>query len=183
MMIDVLSGKGGTGKTTLAMQIAGMVAKKYRVGVLDFDAQRSASDFYAYAITRGELSFIVSDDMKSLKKCDLILVDHPPAMLKTLGKIAVLTIQPSFYDVSAARKLTEKLSGIRVIDVLNRWSSNRADDQILLDEMKPAAVVRDRSIYRRVTSMGLTIASPEVDTLYSIKEARAEIAHIIKLFN
>lgn len=178
--VDFMSGKGGTGKTTLALHTAAMFAHNgIKTAVLDLDRDSaSASSWYAYAKEQGrEVPFVVTRERNV--KCDVLIVDHPPHIdSKPLGEVVVLTVRPAMFDVLAARRAAASLKNTRVIDVLNALNVSRSEEKQIAEDIEPAVVVRDRSIYKRTLSAGFTLMSPEVATWYSAGNAKREINEI-----
>lgn len=178
--VDFMSGKGGTGKTTLALHTAAMFAHNgIKTAVLDLDRDSaSASSWYAYAKEQGrEVPFIVTRERNV--KCDVLIVDHPPHIdSKPLGEVVVLTVRPAMFDVLAARRAAAQLNGVRVIDVLNALNVSRSEEKQIVEDIEPAVVVRDRSIYKRTLSAGKTVMSDDASNLYGAREARKEIYEI-----
>jgi len=119
VVITVAQQKGGTGKTTLAANLAAALASSRRVALLDIDPQKSLTRWHA--LRRGRLqeaaAMTFSDvagwrlaaELDRLKQShDVVLVDSPPqidtdARLAVRGADLVLVpVQPSPPDVWAA---------------------------------------------------------------------------------
>jgi chromosome partitioning protein len=119
VVITVAQQKGGTGKTTLAANIAVAFAQTRRVALLDIDPQKSLGRWHSLRRERLEqaAALVFSDmsgwrlpaELDRLKRDhDLVLVDSPP-QLDTDARVAVraadlvlVPIQPSMPDVWAA---------------------------------------------------------------------------------
>jgi chromosome partitioning protein len=119
VVITVAQQKGGTGKTTLAANIAAAFATERRVGLLDIDPQKSLGRWHSLrrARLRQAATLAFSDisgwrlpaELERLKRDhDLVVIDSPP-QLDTDARVAVraadlvlVPIQPSMPDVWAA---------------------------------------------------------------------------------
>jgi chromosome partitioning protein len=139
IVITVAQQKGGTGKTTLAANLAAALGREQRVALLDIDPQRSLTRWHALRSERNtqpsKLTFSdvsgwrLSAELDRLKRShDVVLVDTPPqidtdARLAIRGaSIVLVPVQPSPPDVWAAEG-TLKLAS---------------------DENRPAAIVLNR---------------------------------------
>jgi len=118
VVITVAQQKGGTGKTTLAANIAAALAPSWRVALLDIDPQKSLSRWHSLRRARPQqaASLAFSDisgwrlpvELERLKHVhDVVLIDSPP-QLDTDARVAVraadlvlVPIQPSLPDVWA----------------------------------------------------------------------------------
>ena len=117
VVITVAQQKGGTGKTTLAANIAAAFATERRVGLLDIDPQKSRWHSLRRARLQQAATLAFSDisgwrlpaELERLKRDhDLVVIDSPP-QLDTDARVAVraadlvlVPIQPSMPDVWAA---------------------------------------------------------------------------------
>jgi chromosome partitioning protein len=119
VVITVAQQKGGTGKTTLAANIAAAFAPSRRVALLDIDPQKSLGRWHglrkarleqAAALTFSDTSgWRLPTELERLKRDhDVVLIDSPP-QLDTDARVAVraadivvVPIQPSVPDVWAA---------------------------------------------------------------------------------
>ena len=118
IVITVAQQKGGTGKTTLAANLAAALAPTTRVALLDIDPQKSLTRWHAIRTERNgqpELTFSdvsgwrLATELERLKRGhDVVLIDSPPqidtdARLAIRGADLVLVpVQPSPPDVWAA---------------------------------------------------------------------------------
>jgi chromosome partitioning protein len=119
IVITVAQQKGGTGKTTLAANLAAGLAPTARVALLDIDPQRSLTRWHAIRAARDPqappLTFSdvsgwrLSAELDRLKRShDVVLIDSPPqidtdARLAIRGaNLVLIPVQPSPPDVWAA---------------------------------------------------------------------------------
>jgi chromosome partitioning protein len=148
IVITVSQQKGGTGKTTLAANLAAALAKDRRVALLDIDPQRSLTRWYslrdarvneAAALTFSDVSgWRLTAELDRLKRThDVVLVDTPP-QIDTDAKLAVrganlvlVPVQPSPPDVWAAEG-TLKLA-----------ADEKRPAAILLNRVPPSSRLRD----------------------------------------
>jgi len=116
LVITVAQQKGGTGKTTLAANIAAALASSCRVALLDIDPQKSLGRWHSLRRARLEqaAALAFSDisgwrlpaEIDRLKRGhDVLVIDSPP-QLDTDARVAVraadlvlVPIQPSLPDV------------------------------------------------------------------------------------
>lgn len=116
--ILIANPKGGSGKTTLSVNIAGFLASRgLRVAMLDLDRQKSATLWLA---TRsGDLPGIAALDSKKPedRSCDWLVIDSPAGLhgknlahaLKLSDKI-IVPISPSLFDLNASRDFLQILA-------------------------------------------------------------------------
>jgi chromosome partitioning protein len=148
IVITVSQQKGGTGKTTLAANLAAALAKDRRVALLDVDPQRSLTRWHelrrarlqeAAALTFSDVSgWRLAAELERLKRThDIVLVDTPP-QIDTDAKLAVrganlvlIPVQPSPPDVWAAEG-TLKLA-----------ADEKRPAAIMLNRVPPTSRLRD----------------------------------------
>lgn len=120
MIISILNQKGGSGKTTIAVNLArGLQLEGHKVLIIDADSQASARDWYAAG--NAELTPVVGIDRPTLEKdirlfnkdYDFIIIDGPPklenmaiAAIKC-SNIVLIPVQPSPYDIWATEDLVD----------------------------------------------------------------------------
>ena len=177
MIIAVLNQKGGVGKTTLALNIAGYLAsRKKRVLLIDADEQHSALDWSA--VREGEPLFSVIGMPKGTihkevgiigKGFDHIVIDGPPRISSVArsaivaSDMIIIPVTPSPYDIWAAedvvtqiREVTQTLGDYKKINpffVLNRKIGNTAigrDTAIALEKYADIPVFKAQITQRVV---------------------------------
>lgn len=191
-MVSVWATKGGTGKTTLALNLAGgLAAAGSRVLLIDLDPQRSAQRLAEYAEEKGRsLPFAVRYGYpKSEPQADWVIVDHPPAHEidnKPVGDAILVPFLPGPLDWWATQAMVEALdpaTRAKVLLIASMMASNRTEERDAVAEIKPAGSISNRSIYRRTLSHGGTVFAPGDLTsgAYGLDEARREVQKIITL--
>lgn len=120
-VVAIVNQKGGTGKTTLATNLASVLAEKSRVLLIDADPQASSQNWAAGEwvspntlsvsnVGRGNLLDQVRADSRDN---DWIIIDGPPGISRTTADavraadIVLIPAKPSPLDVWAASDIVE----------------------------------------------------------------------------
>lgn len=130
-IITIANGKGGVGKSTIAINLAGALSLKAKVFLVDADPQGTVSDWFGNR--QGELPDLFSDKnlqitsvpwsaaeltanlVNQAKKFMFTIIDCGPANDKVtrtafaLSDFAIIPITPSPYDIHSARKTIDMI--------------------------------------------------------------------------
>jgi chromosome partitioning protein len=134
-IISVCNQKGGCGKTTVTMALAGaFAARKFRVLVVDGDPQGSASSWSANAPDETPFPATVvnlaragknmpMEVRKMVSDYDVVIMDCPPAVdspvpqaALLISDLAVIPLIPSPLDVAAAAPFMRLVEQVRLVN-------------------------------------------------------------------
>jgi chromosome partitioning protein len=191
MIIAFIHQKGGVGKTTLSINVAGTLAKSgKRVLYVDADPQGSALD---WAEARQEPSLftmvglpkaVIHKEIGSLSKdYDFVIIDGPPRVSEVTKSIllasdvAIIPIQPSPYDVWAAKEVIDIIKeaavyneNLKVAFAINRKIVNTAIGRDVVDALSEyeisvlQAAVGQRVIFAESASAGKIVSEIDENT-------------------
>jgi chromosome partitioning protein len=202
VVITVAQQKGGTGKTTLAANLAAALAVTHRVALLDIDPQRSLTRWNALRpATATRLSFSdvsgwrVTGELDRLKAAhDVVVIDSPPqidtdARLAIRGATLVLIpVQPSPPDIWAAEG-TLKLAAAekrRAAIVLNRVPSSGKLRETMTTHIKASghplltATIGNRTGFATAFAEGLGIVEAAPRSI-AANELRALLTELLEM--
>lgn len=204
-IIAIVNQKGGCGKTTITMQLAGVLGKEgNKVLVVDADPQGTATRWAANAeddkpfpATLSGLSAAGAKVHREVKKYlgeyDYIFIDCPPALdspapqsALMIADLAIIPIVPSPADLWAAVGIQELIDrmkdlneGLKSRIVLNMYQKNI----ILNDEVSD--LVKNFGIEKATTNLSLRTAYRQSavfgGTVFDIKGADKAIYEIESL--
>lgn len=177
-VISVWNLKGGCGKTTLALNLAGSWHTEGKhVLLVDLDPQGSSM----WVANRGQLQFPVVPALPQRRPdVDVMVIDHAPGTdTVPPAPVVIIPIRPSALDYAAAQQIMVRLRDKKVIQVINAVDYRRQEEALVARELlnRGALVVRDRSAYSRLMGQGLTVFHADTN-LYGVREARAEIEEV-----
>jgi len=186
----MLSRKGGSGKTTLAVHLSvlGQLAGR-RTLLVDLDPQRSAADWWR--AREAEAPQLVETDPTGLRDVlaaaradgvDLVVIDTRPsaeadaALVASLSDLILIPTQPAIFDLRAILGTIDTVKGAirRSVIVLNRCQPPRGAGEATEtgDARRAVAAfgvpvasvaIVDRMTFRRAPLAGLTAVEAEPD--------------------
>lgn len=188
MRIAFLNQKGGVGKTTLAINVAGALAKRgLKVLLVDADPQQSALDWSG---VRGEASPfaivamakpIIHKELPAIEGgFDHVIIDSPPSVHQLTRSIigaadlVIVPVQPSPYDVWAAETLLgliDEASSVVNPDLKTAFVINR--------KISNTAIGRD--VAASLHSYGKPVFSSEICQRVGFAESAAQGKTVVEL--
>jgi chromosome partitioning protein len=184
-IIALVGNKGGTGKTTLAVNLACALNRLESTAILDADPQGSSLQWRAIAVGSDVPAVFASDrQLKTVfdarqSQYQHLVIDCPPSVnaaqssqALALSDIALIPVQPSPLDLWAAAHIDQaveqalrtnpKLQPMLVINQLEpRTTLSRLVRQALAELGLPAAetAIRRRAIYRAAVLEGKSVVA------------------------
>lgn len=183
--ISIAQVKGGTGKSTLATQLAGALARTARVGLIDADMPQGTSSTWAALRNDPDILCLTCDSAPQLPAlaeqldeadCDFVIIDLPPRSLKFFRQVVpfsdlvLVPLAATAPDVWATERLIDELKAARKTSrrlkyrlVWNRLPSAAAAGS-LRDETVAAykarelgSVLQQRAAYADAIAQGATV--------------------------
>jgi chromosome partitioning protein len=182
LTLAIVNGKGGTGKTTLAVQFAVRSSLDHpRTALVDLDPQRSLHEWFdrrgkseSPSIFTG--SEIAADAVEalSLNGYDVAILDGPPAFLTVIQEmieaadVTIIPVKPGLFDLSATTGIIQFARDARkphlivLNDVHGREKAASIARQILEDSDVPVAAteIAHRAAYMTSVANGRSVVDP-----------------------
>ena len=194
----VLNSKGGAGKTTVATNLASLLALRGSVLLADLDPQRSSSTWAGRRSEHLPKLSVITDadrDFRDYPPRDFVVFDAPAGLKKgrlenMLGEVEALLVPigPSSFDMDASRVFLEQLKEIkrfrkgkvRMGVIANRVNGRTRGGQhlqtFLADLRLPVvATLRDSELYVRAAQLGAGVADLRA------AETRAELPQWVQI--
>lgn len=121
--ILIANPKGGSGKTTLSISIAGyLAARGQKVAIMDLDRQKSASQWLASRPSNLPAIGLFHSEGEKHAAADWLVIDSPAGLhgknldhaLKLVHKV-IVPIAPSLFDIQASKDFLGVLSREKVV--------------------------------------------------------------------
>ena len=194
--LAVLSRKGGTGKTTVAVHLAVAAhSAGYKTLVADLDPQRSATDWFrerqshsmAPAVMEAKVGTLFTQRLQAARDGhDLLVIDTRPstdlecAEAVRWADLCVIVVRPCYFDLKAVTRTVELVTNMskQGIFLINQAPSRRNGEEprvildtfeALLDMGLPVAPVglRYRAAYQNAVREGLSVEEYDPSCLAS----------------
>jgi chromosome partitioning protein len=205
--LAVLSQKGGTGKTTVAVHLAvAACAAQRRVLMVDLDPQRSAAEWRRVRaapnpglIESKTGALFVAQQAAARSGVDLMVLDTRPAGDSDTAEairaadLCLVVLRPSFFDLKTIQRMAEMTGAMKkpVLFLLNQAPPRRGErePQPVLDAIEvlrkrglalAPVGLRSRAAYQSSVARGLT-AQETVGTTAAAREVELLWGHLDKV--
>ena len=163
-VVAIVNQKGGTGKTTLAINLASVLAEKGAVLLLDADPQASSQNWAAGEWTSPEGLAVkgmgkgnLLEQVRSVsREYDWIIIDGPPGITRTsadavrAADLVLIPAKPSPLDVWAAADIVEAVRA-------RQKTSNGAPKAAFVITMAQPRTRLGRQIDAALSEMGIPV--------------------------
>lgn len=206
-IISIVNQKGGSGKTTVAMQLAGTLCLRgVNVQVIDADEQNSALEWAAMApegspfpvrvCSLAKAGMKIHQEIKKLiNDHEIIIVDCPPAADSPVAKSALLVSDvalvpfiPDGLNMLASIRIRDTIDAAKVLNqelrsllVLNRVEPNTTLTKTVIDDLLPQfnMTIAQTKLHKRTHYAESVLSGATVHIFKSkAKEAIEEIEHL-----
>lgn len=172
---SIVSQKGGSGKTTLALHLAIAAAKDLKVLVIDLDPQQSAERWHALrqratgakddpSIAAGPYQKL-PDMLRTARKlgAELVLIDTPPKLDKaivpslTAATMVLVPLKSSILDLQALEDCADLVNLAKVrsktVVILNAVPTGRTKEATVKESLRHASRSRLEVMSERLSEM------------------------------
>ena len=208
-IIGIIQIKGGTGKSTLVTNLAGMMATKKKVVLIDADMPQATSASWASIRQQENITTVTAADHIQLvaeieqfnKSHDFIVIDAPPRIAEItkatlmLSQLCLIPLGASAAEIWATADLLEIINAAKThkpeIDVRIVWNRFRATTrsaielseavhkELKLKELK--SKLGYRVAYSEALARGMTATEwPDREARKESKAFGKEIEHILR---
>jgi chromosome partitioning protein len=172
---SIVSQKGGSGKTTLALHLAIAAAKHQKVLVIDLDPQQSAERWHAIRQratgTKDDPSIAAGpyqklpDMLKTARKlgAELVLIDTPPKLDKaiipslTAASLVLVPLKSSILDLQALEDCADIINlakaRSKAVVILNAVPAGRATDAAVKASVRSASRLKLEVVPERLSEL------------------------------
>lgn len=207
--IAVAQLKGGAGKSTIATNLAGYLAREFRTGLIDADMPQGTSAHWAAIRQDPGITVATCESAAQLARaaevmdesCDVVITDLPPRSLKFLREImpytdlVIMPLVASAADIWSSEQLVEVVREARKTSkrmsarlVWNRLRATRATEQFMataaaeLRSKELSSHLGQRTAYVEALGRGLIVEEwTDAKAKAEFRELLSEIRQQIKL--
>jgi len=201
-IVALVGNKGGTGKTTLCVNLAAVLSASAPTVILDADPQGSSLQWRELADSASAVAVLDAvDDVDEVieashREHEYLVIDCPPsvfayqtARVLALCDVALIPVQPSPLDIWATVHIEDKVTearqtnpGLRALLVINQLEPRTRLSRLMRDALAELSLpvaetaIRRRVAYRSSVLDGRTV----VDTGKRGNAAAEEISQLIE---
>jgi chromosome partitioning protein len=201
-IITVANQKGGSGKTTVSMNLAAALARRgYKVMVVDADKQQSAvlwssnaeDGFVTAVVSLAENTNIHKEVARLARDYDFIVIDCPPAAdspasirVMPVSDLVLVPVRPAPIDIMATTKIKDAIDQVqshrpellaRMVlnhcDMRTRIARDVIDDSDKVGIPRLQTIIRQRAVYSEMPGFGASVYDYRSTNPYAVAEFEA----------
>ena len=179
-VISIIQEKGGTGKSTIATNLAGIAAKRHKVALVDCDMPQGTSQSWASIRLSDKPENLITKTATNYTKLvhlvgdlspnyDLIVIDAPPRIAEStkaaliLGTLTIIPLGASAAEIWALADLLDTIKAAKqingAIDARILWNRFRASTNSAKELFE--AVRTELNLKQLKTKLGYRVAYSE----------------------
>lgn len=204
-IIAIVGNKGGAGKTTLSVNIASGINKRFRTAIIDADPQRSSLQWRAFSEDDAVSVYEAEDELGAQanqlqQQYERIIIDCPPSVYAPqtnkaleVSTHAIIPVQPSPMDlwatvhiVEVVEKAREENPHLKPLIVINQLEPRTMLSKLVRDAVVEIgvpvadAMIRRRAIFRSSVLEGKSVYEMGRRGDAAVEEIESLIQEIMK---